>query len=285
MDPTATRLINILLGNAESDGVLEFHFPAPEIKFESDTQFALGGADFSAQLDGQPIDNWRPVIAGKNSLLKFKDRLSGSRVYLSVKGGFSIETWLGSVSTNLAARLGGFDGRKLQTGDHIFFRSNGVTGSTANYSISPSIIPHYSRFPTVRITPGAEYELLNGLGQETLLQENFSVTARSDHMGFRLEGKSIFLNEGMELVSSAVNFGTIQLLPDGQLIVLMADHQTSGGYPRIGHVASVDLPLLGQLGPGDKIAFHLIPLAEAEDLAVHLERHLNLLKVGCGTLK
>jgi antagonist of KipI len=285
MDPTAVRLINILIGNPEPEGVLEFHFPAPGIKFESDTVFALGGADFSASLDGEPVQNWRPFLARKNSLLTFKHRLSGSRAYLAVKGGFKVEKWLGSVSTHLAAALGGFEGRRLKTGDRIFFRSHVAAPPDDNYSISPSIIPKYSRFPTVHITAGAEYELLNALGEETLIKENFSVSSRSDRMGFRLKGKPIFLNEQIELVSSAGGFGTIQLLPDGQLIVLMADHQTSGGYPRIGHVASVDLPLLGQLGPGDKVAFHLISLAEAEELTVRFERDLNLLKVACGFLK
>ena len=190
--PAAGRLINILLGNPESEGVLEFHFPAPEINFESDTLFALGGAHFSAHLDGEPIDNWRPIIAQKNSLLTFKNKLSGSRVYLAVKGGFKIEKWLGSVSTNLAAGLGGFEGRKLKTGDRISFRSNEVAEFKRKCRISPSIIPRYSRFPTVRITAGAEYGLLNALGQETLLKDNFAVTAQFRPDGLPARGQAYF---------------------------------------------------------------------------------------------
>ena len=101
----------------------------------------------------------------------------------------------------------------------------------------------------------------------------------SDRMGFRLSGEPLFLSKPTEMVSSAVNFGTIQLLPDGQLIVLMADHQTSGGYPRIANVVTTDLPLLAQLGANEKIAFHLISVEEAENLTVRFENDLKLLQI------
>lgn len=97
-------------------------------------------------------------------------------------------------------------------------------------------------------------------------------------MGFRLQGEPLYLLNDKELVSSAVNFGTIQLLPDGQMIILMADHQTTGGYPRIAHVIPTDLPLLAQLGANDKVAFHLISLQEAENLLIEFENNLNFLK-------
>jgi antagonist of KipI len=99
-------------------------------------------------------------------------------------------------------------------------------------------------------------------------------------MGFRLQGEPLSLSEAFEMVSSAVSFGTIQLLPDGQLIVLMADHQTTGGYPRIANVASIDLPLLAQLGAGDKISFHKVTIGEAEELTMRFERDLALMKLG-----
>ena len=100
-------------------------------------------------------------------------------------------------------------------------------------------------------------------------------------MGFRLKGENLSLRENLELVSSAVDFGTIQLLPDGQLIILMADHQTTGGYPRIAHVIKKDLPLVAQLGANDKLNFALVTIEEAENLSVEFERDLNLLKAAC----
>lgn len=284
MDKTAARLINLLIGNKETEGVLEMHFPAAELLFETGAVFALGGADFSAGLDGEPLKNWRPLFAPKGSTLRFDSKISGNRAYLSVAGGFKLEKWLGSASTNLIARIGGFRGRRSEKGDRIYLNAESATITPHDRSVSSSLIPAYGRFPTVRITPGAEFDLLNALGQETLIEENFVVSANSDRMGFRLQGKPVNLLESTEIVSSAVNFGTIQLLPDGQLIVLMADHQTSGGYPRIAQVAAIDLPLVAQLGANDKVAFHMIKPAEAEDLLMDFERDLNIFKIGCSLL-
>lgn len=284
MDPTATRLINILIGNRETEGVLEMHFPAPEIVFETGAVFALGGADFSAELDNRPVKNWRPLFAPKGSVLRFAAKTSGNRAYLSIAGGFRLEKWLGSASTNVVAKMGGFQGRRLEKGDRIFLNSDDASAIPHDRIISNSLLPRYGRFPTVRITPGAEFDALNALGQQTLVRENFVISANSDRMGFRLQGEPVHLPENNEIVSSAVNFGTIQLLADGQLIVLMADHQTSGGYPRIAQVAAIDLPLLAQLGANDKVAFHMITPAESEDLLLDLEHDIKTFKIGCGLL-
>jgi antagonist of KipI len=284
MDTAAASLINILLGNPESEGVLEMHFPADTIHFEEDAVFAIGGAEFGAKLDGQPVQNWRPTFASKGSTLKFTSKILGNRAYLAAAGGFHLERWLGSLSTNRVAGIGGFRGRKLKNGDRIFLNSKGAAPVGSNYRVSPSLIPRYASFPTVRITAGAEFDLLNALGQETFLKENFVISADSDRMGFRLRGKPMNLLNEIDLVSHPVSFGTVQLLPDGQAIVLMADHQTSGGYPRLAHVVALDLPLLGQLGPNEKVAFHLVTINEAEDLILEFERDLNLFKTACGFL-
>ena len=142
------------------------------------------------------------------------------------------------------------------------------------------MLPIYSRFPTVRIIAGAEFEMLTAAGEQNFLKQNFTVSSNSDRMGFRLRGEPLYLLEKQELVSSAVDFGTIQLLPDGQIIILMADHQTSGGYPRIAHVVSKDLPILAQLGANDKIGFEMISLGEAENLTLAFEQDLNWLRIG-----
>ena len=275
MDRRAARLINILLGNAETEAVLEMHFPAPILKFEEDALIALGGADFSARLNEKPIENWRPIFAAKNDCLSFPERKSGARIYLAARGGFAAEKWLESASANLCAGIG----KALKQGDEVFFNSQfKVQNSKFNYKISTSLIPRYSNFPTVRVTAGAEFDALTALSAETFLKNSFAVTINSDRMGFRLAGEPLYLLEDARLVSSAVNFGTIQLLPDGQMIVLMADHQTTGGYPRIAHVAEIDLPLVAQLNANDKIYFKMISLAEAENLILRREKDLSLLK-------
>ncbi|HEY0429742.1 MAG TPA: biotin-dependent carboxyltransferase family protein [Pyrinomonadaceae bacterium] len=286
MDAAAARLINILLENDENEAVIEMHFPAAEIAFEENALFAVGGADFAAELDDKKVDNWRIHFAEKQSVLRFPQKISGNRAYFSIKGGFEIEKWLGSAGTNLKAKIGGVEGRPLKPGDELFFRQTTKEGARqTNFKISGSLIPFYSRFPTVRVVAGAEFELLSTSGYKHFLEETFVISQNSDRMGFRLEGKPIRLSEIKEIVSSAVNYGTIQLLPDGQVIVLMADHQTSGGYPRIANVISTDLPLLGQLGANEKVAFHLVSLEEAENLSFEFEKNLNLLKIAVNLTK
>jgi antagonist of KipI len=268
-------LINILLGNAETEAVLETHFPAPILKFEEDAFVALGGADFSARLNEKPIENWRPIFASKNDVLSFPERKSGARIYLAARGGFAAEKWLESASANLRAGIGG----ALRKNDRIFLKHRTTgDGQRTNFKISNSMIPRYSNFPTVRVTAGAEFDTLTALSAEMFLKNRFAVTPNSDRMGFRLKGEPLYLLEDVRLVSSAVNFGTIQLLPDGQMIILMADHQTTGGYPRVAHIAEIDLPLVAQLGANDKIYFKMISLPEAENLVLQREKDLSLLK-------
>ncbi|MDQ3635235.1 MAG: biotin-dependent carboxyltransferase family protein [Acidobacteriota bacterium] len=282
MDKTAVRLINILMGNDENEAVLEMHFPASEIKFNEDTIFSLGGANFDAELDNKPIENWKLQTAQKDSIIKFYKKSLGNRCYLAIKGGFKLKKWLNSSSTNLTAEIGGFEGRKLKKGDKINFNKSLSTlhSPLSTLKIGQSLIPFYSQFPTVRIITGAEYQNLTALSELEFLSQSFSISANSNRMGFRLEGKPLHLLYKKDLISSAVNFGTIQLLPDGQLIILMADHQTTGGYPRIAHIIEQDLPLAAQLGAGDGIGFHIISLEEAENLKIEFEKDLSFLKMG-----
>ncbi len=282
MDKTAVRLINILLGNAENEAVLEIHFPAPVLEFRENAIIAIGGADFGAKIDEKPIENWRPIFARKRQILSFSKKNSGNRAYLSIKGGFQIEDWLNSKSTNLAAKIGGFEGGKLKPGDRILFREKFEKRPVKfDYFISNSLIPEYKITPTIRMIVGAEFQNLTGSSEEIFQTEEFSISADSNRMGFRLSGKPLYLLDKIELVSSAVDFGTIQLLPGGQLIILMADHQTTGGYPRIGHIISADLPVLAQLGANDKIRFELISVKKAEKSLLNFEKELNFFKIGC----
>ena len=278
MDTAAARVVNVLLGNDENAAVIEMHFPACEIEFEATTTFAVGGADFGAELNGVPMPHFQTVTADAGSALRFTAKRKGNRAYLGVAGGVLVEDWFGSRSTNLTAGYGGFKGRKLLPGDRL---ENGE-GVFVKDGIGParSLLPHYSRFPTVRFIPGAEYGLFTAKSEQDLLHHGFHLSNDSNRMGFRLAGEPLHLLEAKEMISAAVTFGTMQLLPDGQLVVLMADHQTTGGYPRIGHVISHDLPLLGQLGPGDGVGFHAVTIAEAELLSATFTKDLNLMKMG-----
>jgi antagonist of KipI len=277
MDRTAARLVNTLLGNEENEAVLEMHFPAPEIEFGTAYSVAIGGADFSATLNDRPLRNWSSFDVQPGDALKFAKPVNGARTYLAAAGGLAIDEWLCSRSTNLVAEAGGFNGRKLQTGDRIGQRE---PRTMKTHTVGPSLIPKYSRFPTVRVVPSGEFDLLTAISERALLNEGFTVTNESNRMGYRLTGPPLHLLHKKEMVSAAVTFGTIQLLPDGHLIVLMADHQTAGGYPRIANVISADLPLLAQLGPNDGVGFHLVSIDEAERVAAEFERDLSRLRTG-----
>lgn len=266
MDRTAVRLINILLGNDQSAAALEMHFPAADIVFESDAAFALGGADFGAELNGIPISNWRRHNAQGGDRLRFKGVVNGMRAYLASSGGFEYEQTLGEAT------------KRLQANTRLSINATDINRPHIKAEVASSMIPHYSRFPTVRVIAGPEFESLTAISETALFREQFAVTKDSNRMGFRLEGVPLYRIDEGEMVSAGVTFGTIQLLPSGQMIVLMADHQTSGGYPRIAQVIGHDLPLIAQLGPGDKAAFHRIEIAEAERIAIQFERDLALMR-------
>lgn len=279
MDRFAAECAALLVGGSRTDAVLEMHFPAPRLVFQTRALFSLTGADFSARLDDRPLSVWHSYRAEVGSVLSFDQKLSGSRCYLDIGAGLTSAEWLGSQSTNLTAGLGGFAGRRLEAGDVIDFREGG--SGLPELAIAPSIIPKYHVFPTLRAIRGAEYARVDAEGQAAFETATFDISPSSNRMGFRLAGPSIRLEGDIQMLSSAVTFGTVQLLPDGQLILLMADHQTAGGYPRIAHVVSTDLPLAAQLGPSDRVAFHLIDVDEAEGLARQRARDLRFLEVGC----
>ena len=280
MDRSAAKLLNGLLENDETAPVLELHFPAGEYIFEKEIVFAIGGAEFSAELSSTPVANWASYQASEGDVLKFTKKRSGNRAYLAVRGGFNVEDWLSSASTSLVTGKGGFQGRTLKTGDRLLFRSQKSLAPSTTIKIGRSIIPSYSSSPRLRVTAGPEFEILTGLSQQILFSEQFDLSQRSDRMGFRLNGSPLCRLSDDEILSSGTTFGTIQLLHDGQMIVLMADHQTIGGYPRIATIASVDLPLIAQLGPGDGVSFELIALEDAENLTLGLENEIAYLRVG-----
>ena len=283
MDRTAARLINILLGNDENCAVIETHFPAAEIVFERECLFAVGGADLGMHVDSGEADIWRVHRAKAGTKLSFRQKRSGERAYVAVRGGFQVDNWLGSSSTNFSAKIGGLHGRKLESGDTVGLGPEGDRVRLyARQRIAAALIPRYSRSPVVRVVKGGEFGSLNESSRKMFENSTFQISNDSNRMGYRLVGEPLTLSAPTELLSSAVSFGTIQLLPDGQLIVLMADHQTTGGYPRIANVIGIDLPLLAQIGPNDKLAFQLIEIEDAEQTTAAFEHDLKLLKTGVG---
>jgi antagonist of KipI len=269
MDPFALRVANFLVGNAEAAAAFELTLIGPEIVFSADGLIAVAGAEFAG------VPSWRPLAVRAGERIKFGAALKGCRGYLAVAGGVAVATVLGSRATDLRGGFGGFTGRALHDGD-VVPAAPVARRVAAGWRIDERILPQYSATPTVRVLSGAQAaEFADGwAGAE------FKVTAQSDRMGVRLAGPELKRTATEELLSSAVAPGTVQVPPDGQPIVLMADAQTIGGYPQLAHVIGVDLPLVAQLRPGDTVRFQKVELNEAHQLILARERTLALLHEG-----
>lgn len=268
-DAFALRLANLLVGNSEDAGALEFTLVGPELRFLHDTVVAIAGAEF----DGVP--RGRPLAVRAGETLKLGPAVRGCRGYLAVAGGIDVPLVLDSRSTYARAGLGGWQGRALRDGDvlpvPLMRRTLGE-----HWHIDERIVPGYSSEAVVRVLAAAHEEEF----EPGWLGRTFKVSTHSDRMGVRLAGEAVRRRSGGELLSVPVAPGTIQVPPDGQPIVLLAEAQTIGGYPQLAHVITVDLPLVAQLRPGDQVRFARVTLDEARELIVIRERALALLREG-----
>jgi antagonist of KipI len=274
MDIVAARIANLLVGNDERAAVIESTLAGPALLFDSDTSVALGGADFGATLDGEPVAPWHafPVRAG--ATLALGNARRGCRAYVAIAGGVDVPCVLGAKSTCLPARFGGHEGRALRAGD--VFAVSDVSPRHVRRALASSLRPEHHA--TVRLIAGAQLDALDDASREQLFGPGLRVSLRSDRTGFRLEGAALRLRTPLELLSSAVTTGTLQLPPNGEPILLMADHQTTGGYPVLGHVATVDLGAVAQLRPGDAIRFAPVSLDDAQRLYLERDRSLESLR-------
>lgn len=285
MDFFAASVANYIAGNDENAPVIEMHFPAAEIHFETDTLICITGANFDAHIYHEPVEMYKPVIIQEGSVLSFKKNISGARAYLAINGGMVAEKWLNSYSTNIKAQAGGRHGRPLAKDDSIEIHEQLPSINHKYFFIEPKLIHSvYNNKNTIRCIEGPEWELITAQGKENFLKDEFIVTSQSDRMGYRLFGTSISLNNSLNLVSSPVNFGTVQLLPNEQLIILMADHQTTGGYPRVANVITADLPRLAQASINTRLNFELVSLQEPEDALISLQHQLASIKTTCKKL-
>ncbi|MFE5317525.1 biotin-dependent carboxyltransferase family protein [Paenibacillus sp. NPDC056579] len=295
MDSFAHRTANLLVGNDEQAASLEMTIIGPSLYFEAAALIAVCGSDFSAKADGMPVPMWRPVYIKAGTTLEFGSSREGCRGYLAVSGGMDVPKHMNSYSTYLRAGFGGFEGRALKEGDllqlkpvtalgrKMLRRLESEAGETAFHSvkwrISYEIMPAYKPNPEIRVIPGAQYDLFDSDCIEALLSSEFKVQPQSDRMGYRLAGQPLAMLERKEMLSEPVTFGTIQVPPDGNPIVLMADRQTTGGYPKVAQVITADLPLLAQAQIGSGVRFKLADLHEAQEAYLLTEWNLiNLRK-------
>ena len=285
MDLYSAQLANALLGNALEAAVIELHFPAAQVLFEKDTIICIAGADFSPTVNNKPVPLHHPIAVSENSLLKFERLQSGARAYLSLYGGLKIEKWLNSYSTHLKAACGGFQGRALARYDGIDYSStlaiHKILGDKEFLVLPWKANETVENSNEIECVIGNEWFWLSREMQEEFQGHWYQITHQSDRMGYRLAGMKLEATIGEQLVSSAVSSGTVQLLPSGQLIVLMADHQTTGGYPRIAHIISAHLPILAQKKPNDVMRFSLTDLTRAEEKLEKQQKYLLEIQIAC----
>lgn len=264
VDRQAFALGNLLLGNQPSAAALEITVGGFEVEFLSDGVVAITGADLTPDLDGLPASRWETFPVSGGQRLTMASPRSGLRAYLCVAGGTDVPAQLGSRATYLAARLGGLQGTALSAGDEI---PAGPVQDTppVGRRLPPDLIPEYRREITVRVVPGPQESHFTPAGMENFFGAEYIVTDRSDRQGVRLDGPEIEAGpEGYDIVSDAVVTGAVQIPGDRKPIVLLADRQTTGGYPKIGVVATVDLPMLAQAVPGGTVRFQRVTVQEAQ---------------------
>ncbi|NMH67814.1 biotin-dependent carboxyltransferase [Bacillus sp. RO3] len=300
MDPLAHRIANMLVGNEENEAVLEITLIGPSLEFQETTLISICGGDLSPSINGKPVPLRRSLLIKAGSVLTFGGCRSGCRSYLAIAGGFNVPPVMNSKSTYVRAGIGGLNGSSLKEGDVLesgtihkksediieyllpYLEGNDFT--EIDWSISSEFISAYQQKKSIRVIPGTEYELFSAESREQFFNKSFKVSAQSDRMGYRLEGPSLHLESPLEMISEAVAFGTIQVPSNGNPIILLADRQTTGGYPRMGYIATVDLPLLAQAKPGEELTFNRVSHDVAQELYIDRERQLRQLHQGI-TLK
>ncbi|MGH7938926.1 MAG: biotin-dependent carboxyltransferase family protein, partial [Chthoniobacterales bacterium] len=273
LDLHAARVANLLVGNVEESALIEITLGPARLGFSDERIIACCGADSGISLG-------KPLRVRPNEELELRVPSSGCRSWIAVSGGIAVPPVLGSRATDLRGHFGGLEGRALQDGDELPLgkpeRQLSFSGRSAPWSAPNEWVRTAGQHPVLRIVPGSEWKDFTPAARSAFLQNAYVVSQKADRMGARLEGAELARTRETELISEAVVPGTIQIANDRQPILLLGDCQTIGGYPKIAHVITVDLPLAAQLRPNDRVRFEVVSREEAYALyrarAADLER-------------
>jgi antagonist of KipI len=276
MDRPALCLANALVGNDANNATLEFTLIGPVLHFDTDARIALCGADVNARLDETVLPMWQAINLSAGAVLDCSRMRSGARAYLAVAGGIRAPRVLDSLSTDINSGLGGralVANDVLSTGTPSLAPTSAST-ATRRWGLDPR--PWFDPDPSqpIHLIRGTHFAALTIASQQRLYTTEFRIANDSNRVGFRLEADTLNLETPLDVISEPVNAGTMQLPPSGQPIVLMAEHPTTGGYPRIGQVAAIDLPRLAQRRPGDRVRFVEMTLADAQSRYLARQREL-----------
>jgi antagonist of KipI len=263
MDTYSLIVANLLVGNKIDEAGLEASFTGPTIEAQSDMVMSICGGDFLPTVDGQAVGLWRSFLIKKGQVLSVGQCKQGARTYIAIAGGINVPSVLQSKSTFLNGSFGGYEGRALKKGDTLY----GYPTIRKPFKfVHPDLIPEYKKQLEVRVMRGPHHHLFTEQSVSKFFNEEYRITSQSNRMGYQLIGPKLQHVKGPDIISDPLPLGGIQVPASGQPIILMADHQTTGGYTRIGTVISVDIPRLAQAVPDTRIRFTEVSLDQAQSL-------------------
>lgn len=301
LDPFALRISNLLVGNDEGVAGLEITLGGLQLRFHDERIVAWCGGEFDVKIG--PACDAVALRAGSRALpaghvaylqagaeLKFGRAQTGCRCWLAISGGIDMPVVLGSRSTDLRANFGGLEGRALRDGDQLSLGEPRRSQTAAIEDISSWAGPHdwvspAKRYPILRFVRGVDWDRFHDVTMQRFTNHEFAVSPDSDRMGVRLDGPELKRCDETDLISEAVAPGTIQVPPNGKPILLLGDCQTIGGYPKIAHVITVDLPVAAQLRPGDGVRFSEVSLQDAHRLLMERQNDLERFRIGVSLQK
>ncbi|MFC3096074.1 biotin-dependent carboxyltransferase [Alteromonas sediminis] len=274
-DSLAFDYANRLLANDKGTTALEISIGGTKLRCDHGCQIAITGAKAGVKINNMPAAQWSVLTLQKGDHIEIGYAEAGCRIYLAVKGGFVVKPQLGSTSTVLRERMGGYDGNALGANQCLFIKP---TSLVPTVELPQAYIPTYPDELSLRVVIGYQYEYFPSLQRRRFFSGRYKVTKQADRMGYRLSGPTIEY-PSRALYSEGVCAGAIQIPPDGQPIVLGADKQTMGGYPKIGSLLSLDLNQLMQASTGAVVTFTPITIEDAHALlALHRCREVPLIR-------
>jgi len=274
MDPCSHRLANALAGNDVDAATLEVTLIGPELEFDDERVIAVAGAEFELTVDGRNVPANAAFVVASGSCLRFGRRVRGARAYVAMSGGVGVAPTLGSRATHVISAMGGLDGRPLKAGDRVPLGDPMRARNTMSAQPRSPLFALPEGRARIRVLAGPQQDYFAPDALDVLQSASYTISHTSDRMGFRLEGPVLTHARGADIISDATPLGVLQVPASGLPILLMADRQTTGGYPKIATVISADISVAGQLAPGDAISFSVCSPREALAALIAQERAL-----------
>ena len=262
-DSYSFKIANLIVGNTPNEAALEMTLVGGVYQFEENADICLSGSSFLAKINNEILPFNKKIHIKKKAVLEIGQTKDGARCYLAIRGGINIKHFLGSASTHLTTKTGGFNGRPLKKGDLLKIgkskKNLAKINLDLNYSTKRSIL---------RITKGLQKDWFSDLNWSTLVKKTFKVSKKYDRMGIKLDGPSIKPINKKQMITEGIALGAIQIPGNGKPIISFIDHQTTGGYPVIANVISIDICKVGQLKEGDSFKFDLVDIKTAESMRI-----------------